>query len=196
MDDDLLAGLDRWLAEAGAAERAASEARDAPRVRRLVEAAAADDDLCSVLLALSDRSEMVVMTVEPPEMEVRGRVVALGDDFAVVRASDDDPPVFVPLRAIGSVRLVPGRPWAGAVGARETEAGMRPRRRGSLRAVLGGLAAEGPRVRVVGSAGALTGALRQVGADLAVIDAGSATEPAITFIALRRVAAVVLLDWT
>lgn len=195
MDDELLAGIDRWLAEAAANERARADAREARRLRRLVEAAAAEDDLRSVLLALADRAEPVAVRLDGADRVLRGRVVGAGDDFVVVRDGPEEAPVFVALGAVASVRLQPGQVWSGAVTEGETEIGRRRRRRGSLRAVLAGLAAESPRVQVLGRTGAVTGALRQVGVDVAVVY-GDTAETSVTIAPLAHVAAVVLLDWT
>ncbi|MGI8793645.1 MAG: hypothetical protein ACR2H3_10790 [Acidimicrobiales bacterium] len=189
MDEDLLAGIDRWIAEAAAEERAAAAAREQRETRDLLAAAAADDDLVAMLLALADAGDHLSIRLAGTTREVRGRVVALGDDFVVLRGGADDAPVFVALAGVEAVHLPPGRAWAGGVH------GDQRRRRGSLRAILAGLADESPRVQLVTTGAAYLGALEQVNAEAVVIK-GEATDHHTTLVPLAGITAVVLLDWT
>lgn len=194
VDDELLAGIDRWLAEAGADDRARRDARQAAQVRDLVATAAAGDDLRAALLALADAATAVRVRVAGHPDDLQGRVVAAGEDFVVVRAGPERPPLFVPLGAVSTVTLPAGQRWAGAVIEGETELGPRRRRRGSLRAILAGLATEAPRIQALGPGGPVVGLLRRVGVDHLTVEA-EGPPPLITLVPLASLAAVVLLDW-
>lgn len=194
VDDDLLAGIDRWLALAATDDRAAADAAERRHLRHLVTAAAAGDDLRAVLLALAEQADSVVLTLTGTGREIRGLVVAAGRDFVVLRAGPDDVPWFVALDGIDSMRLPPGRAWAGGVGRGPGEApGGGAPSRGSLASVLAGLGEEAPRVQVVTSSTSVTGVLGGVGAEVVVVDDGRSGP--VRIVPLAAVRAVALLDW-
>lgn len=168
--------------------------------------------MASTLRALADAGERVLVGLRCGR-EVGGAVLAIGADFVVVRdggavrdgavrdgatsggGDRGGAPVFVAHAGIAAVRLAPGRRWTGGVAHDDAEVGARPRARGSLRAVLAGLARERPRVLAL-AAGAPTGAgqLTGVGRDLLVLT-GDGPEGPTSIVPLAGLDGVVLLDW-
>ncbi|HEX2851397.1 MAG TPA: hypothetical protein VHN98_12625 [Acidimicrobiales bacterium] len=181
-DDDALYGeLRRWVADAHAEDAA----HDRARLRVLRQIGEEEATFAGIILDLAERGGPVTIRTAAGRVH-RGRVVALGRDFVVVREGEL-PPVFVALSAAVAVRPVPSDRSAAIAGAR------RPPLEASLAAVLAGLAGERPRIHlaVAGDAQVIAGELRAVGSDVAVLrsDDGSTL-----YVHLDTVLEVVLHD--
>lgn len=148
--DDPLAGLAAWVAEgrvdAAAAERA--------RHRWLQRQAGEDATLAGVLMDLAERGRPVAVR-SAGGLTARGRIVALGADFVIVR-EDRVGDVVVPFAAVATVRPTPGEP--APVGARPLALAL------TLAEALVELAAERPDVAVA-AGDELRGELRRAGRD-------------------------------
>lgn len=156
MDDDFLRALDHLVADA-VAEEAARE-RSQERVLRSV--AAAEASFAGVALDLAEQAVTVVARSSAGRQH-RGRVLAVGRDFVVLR-DGAKPPVFLALAALSSLRPQPG--WSegsDASGGRAAPLDV------SLGALLAGLAGDRPRVQVVAAGDEpVAGELRSVGLDV------------------------------
>jgi len=183
--DALLADLARWTGESAMATAARSRSRE----RWLRQQAAEDARFLSVLVDLVEHGETVVVTTTVGTV-ARGRVVAVAADFAVVAPGAPGQvghATLVRLDAIASARPEPGRRTGEAVGDRS------PATTATLADVLGGVAAERPRVTlVVGGAGAVTGELRAVGADVITLRLEGSPPPTL-YVRLATVVQVTLL---
>ncbi|MGH9156850.1 MAG: DUF2642 domain-containing protein [Acidimicrobiales bacterium] len=153
--DGFLADLARWTGE----HRTDAAARSRTRERWLRQQAVEDARFTGLLVDLAEQGvEVALGTTAGP---VRGRVMAVADDFVMV-ASDGGRAAFVRLDAVATVRPEPGARHEEAAADRGPPAGAK------LADVLAGLAAERPRVTLVtaGTPVPLTGELRAVGADV------------------------------
>ena len=180
-DEPLQRALQRWVADA-AADDAAS---DRARVRMLRSAAEDESTFAGVVVALAERATPVTVRTTAGRAH-RGRVVAVGRDFLVVRDAEA-PPVFVAFRAAVSVRPVPGDRGPALTGDRSPPLDAR------LAAVLGAMAADRPRVHaaVAGDSTLVAGELHAVGADMAVL---RGDDGASIYVNLEAVAEVVVHD--
>ena len=183
-DDEFLADLDRWVADAGADEAS----RHRSQQRMLVEAASQEATFTGAVLDLAERGDVVVVQMVTTHSH-RGRVVAVGHDFVVLRDGDRGP-TFIPFTAISTIRPHPELAIENPSGARAAPLA------GSFAAVLGGIAAERPRVNViaVGDDHTLAGELRAVGADVATLYLDGPNRPR-AFVRLASLASLTLLDW-
>lgn len=181
VDDSLHRALQRWVAD-GAADDAASERA---RVRMLRSVAEEESTFAGVIVALAERGAPVTVATTTGRTH-RGRVVAVGRDFMVVREAQA-PPVFVAFHAAVSVRPAPGRGGPALTGDRPAPLDA------SLAAVLGAMAADRPRVHTAapGDPTVLAGELRAVGADVAVLRGDDGTP---VYVNLGAVAEVVVHD--
>ena len=152
---DPLAGLTRWVAEGRVDAAAAQRAKQ----RWLERQAGEEATVAGVLYDLAERGRPVSITTRAGR-RVRGPVIAVGADFAILRGvSSGD--VVVPFGALALVRPAPGD--LAATGDRM----------GSMELVfaeaLSELAAECPRVLASAGGDEIRGELRSVGFDVAAI---------------------------
>lgn len=178
-DDRELAAL---LADAVAAE--AGRARSAERMLRT--AAEESATFGGVLVDLAERAEPLTVRTTSGRLH-RGTIVAVGRDFLVVR-SDANPPVFVAAWAVASVRVTRGM--------RSDTAGDRPPPYdASFAAVVGGLAADRPRIQlgITGESTLLVGDLRAAGQDLLTLRLDG-TPQGTLYVPVDSVEDLVLLD--
>lgn len=165
---------------------AASVVRDRHRERGLRQAAEEEATFTGVLRELAERRAPVAVRTALGRAH-RGLVVALGQDFLVLRdAMVGGLPVFLPLRSVSTVRSVE-RIEGDVAGARPS-----PLETG-LAALLTGLAGTRPQVTLVSTSGeVLTGSLRSAGVDVVTIrlDGGGSTHipmAAVSEVTLRDV---------
>lgn len=147
--------LDRWVAEARVDDAALQRSRE----RWLREVADQEATLSGVLTDLAERRAGV--TIDAGGRRHHGLIAAIGVDFVALQVASG-PDVLLAISAIGVVRTAPA--VAAAVGDRMVVTELR------LADVLGELAADRERVRLVTSAGhAEAGVLRSVGHDVVVL---------------------------
>ncbi len=103
-DDDPLAGLAQWLADA----RVDREVEARTRRRWLEQQAREGSSMAGLLLDLAERAAPVTIRTRAGAV-VTGVVVALGADFAVLRSAHRRD-TLVPASAIATVRGEPGDP--------------------------------------------------------------------------------------
>lgn len=180
-DDGFVRALRRMVADTTADD----VARDRVRERGLRRAAEEESTLSGLVLDLSELQAQVGVRTTTGRTH-RGRIIAVGRDFFVVR-DGHAPPVFVPLGAL--VALRPTGPVPGdTAGSRPAPLDL------SFVGVLGELAAERSRVQVVtGDGDATSGTLRAMGADVLTLAVDAEGRVAI-HVALQAVAEVVLVD--
>jgi hypothetical protein len=176
---DLLGRLDRWVAAAHVDEAAAARARG--RWRRTVADESAT--FAGVLLDLAERGSPVMVQGRGGRRQ-RGKVVAVGADFAALRTAQD---VDVLLAFSGIAVVRPDGRTAGPAGDRAVtfELGMAE--------AIAAVAADRPRVLLVTTADGdgIAGELRSVGRDVATLrldgEAGTAYVPISAIAELRLV---------
>lgn len=159
-DDDALYGeLRRWVGDA----RAADAADDRVRMRVLRQISEDEATFAGIVLELAERGSAVTVRTAAGRVH-RGRIVAVGRDFLVMREGDT-PPVFVPTSAATTVRPASADRGESVVG------GRRPPLDATLAAVLSGLAGDRPRIHlaIVGDSQVVAGELRTVGTDVVVL---------------------------
>ncbi len=182
-DDRFLASLDRLVADA-AADRSAKERSQARVLRQVAEESAT---FAGVAVDLAERGDVIVARMVTGRAH-RGRVLAVGRDFVVVRDAPG-PPVLVAITGIGSLRpQLHGRPT-------DTAGARRPPLNVGLAVLLAGLAADRPRVQVmaVGDHQPLSGELRAVGLDVATIRLDGEGK-SLAYVRIANLAEVVLID--
>jgi hypothetical protein len=154
---DLLARLDRWVAEARSDDAAAERARE----RWLRVAAEESATFAGVLIDLAERATPVLVHGRAGRRH-RGSITAVGIDFCALRTAGGRD-VLISYEGLSSVR-----PEAGAPGA----SGDRPIRLDlDLAEAIAAIAADRPRVLLVTIADGdgLAGELRSVGRDVATV---------------------------
>jgi hypothetical protein len=159
-DDRFLAGLEHLVADA-MAEAAAGE-RSRERVLR--DVAASEATFVGVALDVAETGAVVVARTAGGRSH-RGRVLAVGRDFLVLR-DGGGPAAVVATAWVSALRPQPAGPGADApAGARRAPLDV------GLAVLLAGLAAERPRVAVMaaGDEQPLAGELRAVGVDVATL---------------------------
>jgi hypothetical protein len=153
--------LGRFLADAAAD----GAARERSQERGLRQVAEEEATFAGLALDLAERGMGVIARTAGGRPH-RGRIVAVGRDFVVVR-DGPRPPAFLPLAAMTVLRPEPavGGPPDDAAGARPAPVDV------SLAAALVRLAAERPRVQLtsMGDPEPMAGELRSVGADVATV---------------------------
>ena len=156
MDDDgFLASLDHVVADAVAEEAA----RERSQTRMLRQIAEEEATFVGVVLDLAERGSVVVARTASGRAH-RGRVLAVGRDFVVVR-DGGGPPAFLPVAAVSSLRPQPGVAAADTAGGRSAPLDV------GFAALLVGLAVDRPRVQVSARDDeAVAGQLRSVGVDV------------------------------
>ena len=154
----MLADLARWTADARAGEAARSRMRE----RWLRRQAEEDARFAGVVLDLSEGGAAVAVRTTTGRT-LHGRVAAVAHDFCVVRHAGLA--TFLTFAAIASIRPEPGYRAGEAASERAAPVDA------GLADVLGGLAGERPRVRIVvdSDGNALAGELRSVGADVVTL---------------------------
>ena len=183
-DDEFLRSLDSLVADAVAE----SAARERSQERVLRDVAAAEATFLGVALDLAEGGVGVVVRCSSGRAH-RGRVLAVGRDFLVLR-DGVKPPVFLAAWAVSSLRPQPG--WSAdsveAAGARTAPLAV------SLAALLGGLAGNRPRVQVVAAGEEpVAGELRSAGADVLTVRLDG-DRRLVTHVRLGAVSELVLLD--
>ena len=181
-DDDFLSSLDHLVADAVAEEAA----RERAQTRVLRQIAEEEATFVGVALDVAERGSPVVARTSSGRTH-RGRVLAVGRDFLVIR-DRAGPPAFLAVQALSSLRPQPGSAPADTAGGRSAPLDV------GLAAVLVRLAAERPRVQVSALGDEpLAGQLRSVGVDVLTLrldgDAGLRAH-----IRLGAVSDVLLLD--
>ncbi|MBW3613960.1 MAG: hypothetical protein KY439_01440 [Actinobacteria bacterium] len=158
-DDAFLAELERLVADA-VVEGAARERAQARVLRQIAEESAT---FAGVALELAERGDPVVARTTAGRSH-RGRVLAVGRDFLVVR-DHSGPPVVLATAGITSLRLPPRTGPTDTAGARRPPLDVR------LAVLLAGFASDRPRLQVMATADPqpLSGELRAVGLDVATI---------------------------
>jgi hypothetical protein len=168
--------LERWAADARVDEHADRRSRE----RWLEQAATGDATFAGVLIDLAERGQRVQLALATGRRVV-GTVDGLGADFVAVRAVPRGD-VLVPFGAIDQVAALDD---ASLAAERAVATDLR------LADVLGAMATERERVRVVGRdpASTVAGVLRHGGLDVVTIrtDATPATTVAIPVAALSEV---------
>jgi len=167
--DDLNLGdlsADRLSAELGQVVGdaiAAAAALERSQTRVLRQVAEEEATFAGVALDLAESGTPVIVRTSAGRPH-RGRIVAVGRDFLVIRDAEQAP-VFVVITAITALRPQPGAPVVDASGSRPAPLDV------GLASVLSGLAPERPRVQVMcaGDPEPLAGTLRAAGADVATI---------------------------
>jgi hypothetical protein len=182
--DAFLADLARWAADA----RADAASRGRRQQRFLRQAAEEEATFAGVVVDVSEHGDAVVVRTASGRSH-RGRIVAVGHDFLVVR-EPGGPPVFVALAAAASVRLRPGGRAGDTTGARPAPV------EAPLAVVLAGLAGDRPTVSITtaGDTTALTGELRAVGSDVVTLRLGDETGGT-AYVRLASVTELLLVDW-
>jgi hypothetical protein len=181
-DDGFLASLDHLVADAVAEEAA----RERSQTRVLRQIAEEEATFLGVAVDLAERGVTVVARTSSGRSH-RGRVLAVGRDFVVLR-DGGGPPAFLAASAISSLRPQPGAATADTAGGRSAPIAV------GLAALLVSLAADRPRVQVsaVGDE-PVAGQLRSVGVDVLTLrldgDAGLRVH-----IRLDAVSELLLLD--
>ncbi|TMM20662.1 MAG: hypothetical protein E6G01_00055 [Actinobacteria bacterium] len=160
--DRLIGDLRRWAADA----RASDAARARSRQRWLRRQAEEESTLAGIALNLAERGTAVVLETTSGHTH-RGRLLGLARDVWLLRSGGSSV-TFVAADAIAAFQAQPrgdGTPISEATGARPVPLAA------SLAEMLGDLAAERPRLRIVvrGRSDALTGQLRAVGMDVATV---------------------------
>lgn len=180
-EDGFVQALERMVADT----RAGDVVRDRVRERGLRRAAEEESTLAGLVLDLSERQAQVGVRTSTRRTH-RGRIIAVGRDFLVVR-DGGAPPVFIALEALVALRPTGVIP-EDTVGRRRAPLDL------SFAGVLGELAAERSRVQVVTVDGdATSGTLRAMGTD--VLTMAVDAEGRVTIhLALHAVAEVVLVD--
>jgi hypothetical protein len=167
--DDELHGVDRLIGDVsrwGADVRASDAARARSRQRWLRRQAEEESTLAGIALDLAERGTAVVLETTSGRTH-RGRLLGLARDVWVLRSGGSSV-TFVAADAIAAFQAQPrgdGPPPSEATGARPVPLAV------SMAEMLGDLAAEQPRLRIVvhGRSDALTGQLRAVGMDVATL---------------------------
>ena len=154
-DDEFLASLDHVVADA-VAEEAARERSQTRMLRRIAEEEAT---FVGVALDLAERGSVVVARTASGRAH-RGRVLAVGRDFVVVR-DGSGPAVLLPIASLASLRPQPGSAPVDTAGGRTAPLDV------GFAALLVGLAADRPRVQVSAAVDEqVAGELRSVGVDV------------------------------
>jgi hypothetical protein len=179
---DLSARLERWAAEARVDDAARARSREAWLRRQAAE----EGTLAGVLSDLLDAAAPV--TVQTRGGGRHGGVVrTVGADFVALGSPGrrgSEVVVAVALRAVASVRTVPGAP--DVTGDRRSGGSLR------LADVVAGLVAEREPVRVMTDDGeAIAGVVVSVGRDVAVVQ-GAGVPPSSAYVPLEAVSAVVV----
>ncbi len=189
-DDIDLGGLERELAEVLAAARVDEATSSRATERALIGLAGEEATLVGTLLDLAERRAPVVARLRTGR-SVRGIVVAVGEDWALLRENSGRV-VLVCTAHLGSVRPAPGTTPSTAVG------GARPPLvTARFGAVLARLAEERREVRVMidGETEPLAGELTSVGQDVVVVRSGPPGQPVVpVWIPLVAIGAVALID--
>ena len=179
-DAAFLASLDHLVADAVAAE--AARERSQGRVRQDVDEAGAT--LLGIALDLAEAEVPVSVRTTVGRLH-SGSVAAVGRDFLVLWPGSGSA-VFLPVATMALVRTT------GA--ARRPPTGHRPPARdASLAAVLAGLGAARPGVRVVAGGEVLAGDLVAVGADVLSVRLEGVGRP-VAHVPLAAISEVTLLD--
>jgi hypothetical protein len=160
--DRLIGDVSRWAADA----RASDAARARSRQRWLRHQAEEESTLAGIALNIAEHGTGVVLETTSGRTH-RGRLLGLARDVWVLR-SRGSTVTFVAADAIAAFQAQPGgddRSISEATGARPMPLAA------SMAEMLGDLAAERPRLRIVvrGRSDALTGQLRAVGMDVATL---------------------------
>jgi len=153
-DDDVVAGLTRWLADQRADAAAAARARE----RWLRQAADEEATVAGVLLDLAERADRVVLTGVAGRIH-RGAVRGVGEDFVALRTAGGD--VLLRHDAVLAIRAE-GPPPSGADRAPALAMGFAE--------AVAALAGDRPRILAVARDGAgIAGVLRGAGRDVATV---------------------------
>jgi hypothetical protein len=178
---DLVARLDRWVAEMRSDDAAASRARE----RWLLTQAEESSTFVGVLLDLGEQQATVVVEGRGGRRH-RGTIVAVAHDFCALRTPSGRE-VLLSYAGIGSVRAE--RRSSAPTGDRAVELQT------TLDEALATLAEDRPRVLVVTLAGAdgLAGELRSVGRDVLSIRLDG-DPPAPAYVAIAGVAELSLVS--
>ena len=152
----LLADLERWMADAKVDDAARARSREGWLRRQAEEEAT----LNGALADLAEHTTAVTVTTTSGRHHP-GRIVAVGQDFCVLRTSGGTL-ILIPAAAVSSVRVPPDRQRTEATGSRPAPVDA------TLHGVLAGLAGDRRRVLVAlhGNAEVLSGELRSVGIDV------------------------------
>ncbi len=157
VDDPFVSELRRILADANAEDLVV----DRNRQRWLRQIAEEEATIAGVLLDLAERQASVLLRTVVGRSH-RGRLVAAGGDFVVVREGQA-PPVLVTHAGLSSVRPI-------EVGGRDTAGSRAAPLKASLAATMMVLATERPRVQVITAGNEhLVGGLRSAGTDVVTI---------------------------
>lgn len=181
-DDGFLASLEHLVADAVAEEAA----RERSQTRMLRQIAEEEATFAGVALDLAERGTAVVARTSSGRTH-RGRVLAVGRDFVVLR-DGAGPPAFLALGAVSSFRPQPGSASVDTAGGRAAPLDV------GLAALLVGVAAQRPRVQVTAVGDEpVAGQLRSVGLDVLTLrlDGGAAVRAHVRFDAVTE---VLLLD--
>lgn len=182
-DDEFLRALDALVSDA----MAESAARERSQERVLRDVAAAEATFLGIALDLAEQGTSVIARAASGRTH-RGRVLAVGRDFLVLR-DGVKPPVFLAVAAVSSLRPQPG--WSEGVeaaGARTAPLEV------SFAALLAGLAGERPRVQVVAAGEEpVAGELRSAGLDVLTIRLDG-DRRLVTHVRVGAVGELVLLD--
>lgn len=182
-DHGFLASLERLVAEA-MADRSAEERSQARVLRQVAEESAT---FVGVAVDLAERGDSIVARTATGRSH-RGRVLAVGRDFLVLRDAPC-PPVVLATAGVASLRpQLLGR-------SIDTAGSRRPPLDVDLAVLLAGLAGDRPRVQVmaVGDHQPLSGELRAVGLDVATIRLDGEGRN-LAYVRLANLAEVVLID--
>jgi hypothetical protein len=156
--DEFLASLDHLVADAVAEETA----RERSQMRVLRQIAEEEATFLGVAVDLAERGGLVVARTSSGRAH-RGRVLAVGRDFVVVRDGVGTP-AFLTAWALSSLRPQPGTAMADTAGSRASALGV------GFAALLVGLAAERPRVQVAAVGDEpVAGELRSAGVDVVTL---------------------------
>lgn len=182
-DDGFLASLHRLVADA-VAETAARERSQTRVLRQVAEESAT---FAGVALDLAERGDPVVARTSTGRAH-RGRVLAVGRDFVVVREAPK-PPVLLSVAGITSLRPQSTARPGDTSGARPAPLDV------TLAVLLAGLSAHRPRIQVMagGDPQPLSGELRAVGLDVATLRLDGAGQ-ALAHLRMANLAEVVLVD--
>ena len=167
------------LDEARAADTSATRARERSLVRQAEEGAT----FRGTLLDLAEQQAQVTVRTTAGRVS-RGALLAVGTDFAALRA-DDRGAVCVRLGAVASVRIQAGFRQEGAAGDRSSPLDL------LLVDVLARLVQDRARVGLVSGADVVSGVLRTVGADVVTLRLDG-EPPGTCYLAAAAIDAVVI----
>ncbi|MDQ6909776.1 MAG: hypothetical protein M3Z84_03170 [Actinomycetota bacterium] len=181
--DDGVGGIERWVAEARAADAVDSRVRE----RWLRTQAAESSTWAGVLITLAEAATPVVVTTSAGRRHA-GLVVTVGDDFVAVRRAGERVTV-ISIAAVASVKPS-GPARATPVGGERHPSSSAPV---TLLGVLERAVGDRPRLMLAAGDTQVTGQLLAVGVDVVTVRT-DAHPPGLAYVSLASISEASLLD--